>query len=259
MLAVMSFCRYEKKFLVSSDVAERFVEKISPYVTPDPYCIDGREYEISNIYFDTENSDVIRRSLSKPRYKEKLRIRSYGVPNFESKTFIELKKKINGLTLKRRATLKLGEAYSYLEKSERPDGLKYINSQVLNEVDWYLSQNKVSPAVYIAYDRSAFFAHDNDSVRITLDRNIRTRRKDLRLELGDYGEPLLENWVNYAGLQVKDPRLIEIKVSTSFPLWLVDALSSEKMRMSSFSKYGNEYRMFCDDFENFTKKEYSLK
>ena len=254
-MAIMSFCRYEKKFLVSAETVERFLEKISPYVTADAYCVDGNEYSICNIYYDNDNHDIITHSLSKPKYKEKLRVRSYGVPDMDSKAYIELKKKVNGLTLKRRATLRLNQVYEYFETGKRPDDLKYINRQVLSEVDYYLSQHDVRPAVYIAYDRRAFFANDDKSIRITVDRNIRTRRHDLRLDLGDHGELLLEKWVKFKGLDIEDPRLIEIKVGTSFPLWLVNAISSENMRMRPFSKYGNEFRMFCKNYDYDLQKE----
>lgn len=255
----MSFCRYEKKFLVSSDTAKRFIEKIAPYVSADPYCIGGKEYAISNIYFDTDDNSVIEHSLSKPKYKEKLRVRSYGVPDNDSKVFIELKKKVNGLTLKRRAKLTLQEMYEYFESGKRPDDLKYINRQVLSEIDYYLKCQDVKPKIYIAYDRTAYFANDDNSIRISIDRNIRTRRYDLRLDSGDYGDDLLDRWVKYKGLEIEDPRLIEIKVSNAFPLWLVNALSSEQMRMRAFSKYGNEYKMYSDNFMVNIPKENYLK
>lgn len=254
-MAIMSFCRYEKKFLVSAETAKRFIEKILPYVSPDPYCTDGMEYSISNIYFDDDKNTVIEHSLSKPKYKEKLRVRSYGVPDMTSTVFIELKKKVNGLTLKRRAKLALAEMYEYFESGKRPEDLKYINSQVLNEIDYYLERNNVSPKIYIAYDRIAYFANDDDSIRISVDRNIRTRRHDLKLDSGDYGDDLLSRWVKYKKLNIEEPRLIEIKIRNSFPLWLVEALSSEQMRMGAFSKYGNEYKMYSNIFETETIKE----
>lgn len=251
----MSFCRYEKKILVSAETAERFIEKISPYVTTDKYCIDGKEYLISNIYYDDEDNTVIEHSLSKPKYKEKLRVRSYGIPDKDSKVFIEIKKKIRGLTLKRRATLLFREAEAYFETGHKPENLKYINNQVLREVDYYLENHKVKPVIYIAYDRRAFFATDDKSLRISVDRNVRTRRYDLSLDKGDYGEPLLDRWIKYKGLDIKDPRLIEIKFNNAIPLWLTKILSSEKMRMRPFSKYGNEYKMLSNDFEIYDIKE----
>ena len=114
-MAIMSFCRYEKKFLVSAETAQRFVDRIIDHVSIDPYCIGGKEYSICNIYYDTDTNSVIEHSLSKPQYKEKLRVRSYGIPNSDSKVYIELKKKINGLTLKRRSRMTLKESNDYFE------------------------------------------------------------------------------------------------------------------------------------------------
>ncbi len=256
-MAIMSFCRYEKKFFVSADTAGRFIEKITPYVSMDPYCIGGKEYSISNIYFDDDDNTVIEHSLSKPKYKEKLRVRSYGVPKAESIVYVELKKKVNKLTLKRRAKLTLSQMYEYFDSGKRPENLSYINRQVLDEIDYYRECHDVKPKIYIAYDRTAFFANDDRSIRISIDRNIRTRRNDLRLESGDFGEDLLAKWVKYKNLGIDDPRLIEIKISNSFPIWLVNALSSEGMRMAPFSKYGNEYKMYSNDFE--TENKYILE
>lgn len=236
-----SFCRYEKKFIVSAAKAGSFVRKIEPFVLPDQFCVNGDEYSIANIYYDTEDNAVIKRSLSKPAYKEKLRLRAYGIPDMDSEVFVELKKKINGLVLKRRATLSLRDAYSYIGTGKRPCGLGYTDTQVLDEIDYFLYRNEVHPAVYVAYDRTAYYAKDDPSIRITIDRNIRTRRNNLKLETGDSGEQLLSRWVENENIGIKDPRLIEIKVRETFPLWLVRVLSSEEMRMRQFSKYGNEY------------------
>ena len=248
-MAIMSFCRYEKKFLVSAQTAQRFTEKIAPYVETDAYCLDGKEYGISNIYYDNDSNEVIIKSLSKPKYKEKLRVRAYGVPKPDSKVYLELKKKVNGLTLKRRATLTLQQANEYFASGKKPENLKYINKQVLSEIDYYRSTHAVKPMIYIAYDRTAFFAKEDKSIRISIDRNIRTRRHDLELDKGDYGEDLLERWVRFKKLDIKDPRLIEIKISGAFPMWLTEALSAEQMRMGAFSKYGNEFKIFTNNLQ----------
>ena len=48
---------------------------------------------------------LIRASLEKPAYKEKLRLRSYGVTEPGGEVFLELKKKYKGIVYKRRITL----------------------------------------------------------------------------------------------------------------------------------------------------------
>jgi VTC domain. len=93
-MAIKSFKRYEKKFLISEDKYNELVARLLEYMDYDKYCQRGNTYSIYNIYYDTQNSDVIRHSISSPYYKEKLRLRSYKVPTSkDDKVFLELKKK----------------------------------------------------------------------------------------------------------------------------------------------------------------------
>lgn len=167
-------------------------------------------YTISNIYYDTEDDYLIRSSLAKPEYKEKLRLRAYGVPQSNEKVFLEIKKKFKGLVNKRRTSLRLEEAYDFAGSGIKPELKKYMNKQVLNEIEYMLKMYKLEPKLYLAYDRKAMFCKKNHDLRITFDKNIRTRRYDLELESGSYGEPLLEDgkW------------LMEVKAENTMPIWL---------------------------------------
>ncbi len=115
-MAIKSFKRYEKKYLLNQTQYDELIKRLSEYMNTDEYCKDGKNYSIYNIYYDTDDNQVIRHSISKPYYKEKLRLRSYKVPkSLDDKVFIELKKKINGVVNKRRVVLTLGEAYKFLD------------------------------------------------------------------------------------------------------------------------------------------------
>ena len=178
MQITSSFCRYEKKYVISQQQSEELLLRLGDRIHADAYSMGQATYRICNVYFDTDNSDVIRYSLSSPFYKEKLRLRTYGTPeNYNAVAFLELKKKVNGLVLKRRATLTLGQAYDFLRTRNRPSGLGYIDEQVLDEIEYYLDTNDVHPAVYIGYDRAAYYSKDDPTLRITFDRNITTRRE----------------------------------------------------------------------------------
>jgi hypothetical protein len=107
-----------------------------------------------------------------------------------------------------------------------------MNKQVINEIDYILKIYDLKPKLYLAYDRKALFSKENKDLRITFDNNIRTRRYDLKLENGDYGESLLES----------NKWLMEVKAEKNIPLWLSKLLSEYKIYKTSFSKYGNEYK-----------------
>ncbi|WP_341349948.1 VTC domain-containing protein [Clostridium sartagoforme] len=80
-MAIKSFQRFEKKFILNEKQYSKLIPILKNYMNPDKYCKDGKNYDIYNIYYDTLDSHIIRNSINKPYYKEKLRLRSYNVPN----------------------------------------------------------------------------------------------------------------------------------------------------------------------------------
>ena len=83
------FKRYEKKYMLTKEQYESFKEDIDDFMKIDEYGLST----ICNIYYDTVDYKLISRSIEKPIYKEKIRLRSYGIPTPDSTVFLELKKK----------------------------------------------------------------------------------------------------------------------------------------------------------------------
>lgn len=231
-MAIEVFNRYEHKYLLDKETYEKVIEIMDAHMELDPYSADHVPYTIANIYYDTEDDYLVRKSLSKPIYKEKLRLRAYGVPNEDEKVFLEIKKKYKGIVNKRRTTLKLDEACEFVDTGDAPEIKDYMNGQVLKEITYFLNTYSLKPKLYLAYDRIAYFEKGNPDLRISFDTNIRTRRYDLHLDSGDFGEKLLDDGVY----------LMEIKTSLAKPLWLVHMLTELKIKRRSFSKYGTEFK-----------------
>lgn len=226
------FNRYEHKYLIDKATYEEVLEVMDRHMTLDKHNKDHKPYTIANVYYDTTDDYLIRKSLSKPIYKEKLRLRSYGVPNESTKVFLEIKKKYNGLVNKRRSVLQLSEAQILLKTGKIPEIKDYMNGQVLNEIGYFLSRYDLLPKVYLAYDRVAYFEQGNPDLRISFDMNIRSRRYNVALEKGDFGETLLDS----------NTYLMEIKTSLAKPLWLTNMLTGLNIKRQSFSKYGTEFK-----------------
>ncbi len=232
-MAINTFARKEIKFLLDMEQYQELMQEIPRYMNPDKFCINGREYGIYNIYYDTNDDFLIRESLAKPYYKEKLRLRSYCSPALDNDTvFLEVKKKIGGIVTKRRVTMTLAESQKYLKTGIKPQSDKFITNQVFNELDAFLNMYDVSPKQYISYQRTAFFGKDDHDFRLTFDRAITERRVDLSLASPSYGNQIIG--VNQ--------RLMEIKVSDSIPVWLINKLSQLQIYKTSFSKYGRAYQ-----------------
>lgn len=237
-MAINTFARKEIKFLLNMHQYEELVKVINEYMNPDKYCIGGKEYGIYNIYYDTPDDFLIRESLAKPYYKEKIRLRSYYSPADEdSPVFLEIKKKIGGTVTKRRVSMTLAESDRYFEDRSKPESQKYITKQVFTELDAFLAHYPVVPKQYISYQREAFFGKDNNDFRLTFDRKITERRYDLSLDCQSYGNFLIG----------ADQRLMEIKIADSMPEWLLAKLSELKIYKTSFSKYGRAYMNFVQE------------
>ena len=231
IIAIEVFSRYENKYLIGEEIYARLQERLLEYMDLDEYNKRFYTYPIYNIYYDTEDSHLIRTSLAKPKYKEKLRLRSYGIPTENSKVYVEIKKKFRGMVSKRRSAMMPREAYDFLETGALPYLMPYMNAQVLAEAEYIFRRNNPVPKVFLSYERRAYFGRGDHDLRVSFDTAITTRRTDLRLESGTYGERLLED-----GLW-----LMEIKVARSIPLWLARLLSEYEIYPRSFSKYGAEY------------------
>lgn len=242
-MAISTFARKEIKFLLNMEQYNGIMEVIDEYMNPDKYCIDGKEYGVYNIYYDTNDDFLIRESLSKPYYKEKIRLRSYYSPaKPDDIVFLEIKKKIGGVVAKRRVTMTLAEADEYLKTRKKPETSKYITQQVFTELDVFLNNYYVKPKQYISYQRRAFFGKDNKDFRLTFDRLITERRDNLTLSEPSYGSQIIGT----------DQRLMEVKISDSVPEWLINKLSELQIYKTSFSKYGKAYQTFIYNkiFEN---------
>lgn len=220
-----TFKRKEMKFLLDEEQFQKLIKEIGPYMTADEYGA----HTIMNIYFDNDSNDVILHSLSKPVYKEKLRLRAYGKAAQDGDSaFLEIKKKYRGVVYKRRLEMSYKELFDYVEDGVMPD-VPESDRQVFEEIGYFRRRLGLKPKIVICYDRQAFFGNDDEEFRLTFDWNIRSRRNDVDLRKGDFGE-LLPN---------QPYRVLEIKSAGAVPLWLVKFLSENKIFAGSFSKYGN--------------------
>lgn len=218
------FKRIEKKYVLNQNQYDMLIKDIEQHMEIDEFG----KHTICNLYFDTNDYSIIRKSIEKPMYKEKLRLRSYGIPSPDSEVYLELKKKYKGIVYKRRVSMKLSEVKDYLEKGQTP----IQDKQVMKEIDYFMRfYNNPIPKIYIAYDRIAYYTRENESFRITFDTDIRCRTTDLLLESGDEGELLFD----------KATYIMEIKAVAVMPEWLIDSLNKYRIYPQSFSKYGTIY------------------
>ena len=231
------FKRYELKYMLTPEQKKTVLEAMAPYMALDRY---GRT-TIRNVYFDTDNYRLIRRSIEKPAYKEKLRIRSYCQTTDDSTVFVELKKKYDSVVYKRRVHLWDQDAMSWLSgKQDCPQ-----DTQISREIDYFIQYyGELKPTVFLSYEREAYYDLNGGDFRVTFDDNILCRREDLHLSSPAYGTPILP----------EGRVLMELNCSGGIPLWMTQVLSREKIYKTSFSKYGTAYAKLIFGKSNKTKE-----
>lgn len=217
------FRRVEKKYIISKEQYLSLKAILREKMIEDEH---GKS-TICNIYFDTAQYDLIRHSISKPYYKDKVRLRSYNIPNLDSNVFLEIKKKCDGVVGKRRIQMSLKDYYEYMDNHSK---MKEDN-QITKELNYYFKFYQLQPAMFLSYYRRAYYEKDDMDFRITFDNNIIARNYDFRLEKGNYGENILE----------KNKYIMEIKTLGAMPMWCVKILDNLKISPCGFSKYGEAY------------------
>jgi len=215
--------RYELKYILDKRQVDYLIDKLNGHMIVDKY---GKT-SIQSLYYDTPNSRLIRESLDKPDFKEKIRLRSYGLNKPGKPVYLELKRKANGIVYKRRIESNVDKVDEFFNKeNEFDDG--QISKEIAYFRDFY---DNLIPACLIIYDRVAYYEPDGD-LRLTIDYNPRYRVDDLNLNTSTDGISLLAD----------GSAILEVKVQKAIPLWLSKILTDGKIYISSFSKYGEAYR-----------------
>lgn len=215
------FKRYELKYLLTAEQYAAVKKEIESRLVPDAF---GKNV-IQSLYYDTPDYRLIRESIEKPVFKEKLRLRCYNLNVNDKDVYLEMKRKYDGVVYKRRISCKESEADSLFSG-------KVFSSQIGKELSYFINfYGDLRPKILILYDREAFFDRGGD-LRVTFDKNIRYRTDNLNFHSSLDGERLLQDGFV----------LMELKTGTALPLWLCDLLDKESIRKTSFSKYGTAYK-----------------
>lgn len=223
-----TFERVEKKYLLTRAQTLALRTRLAGRMRMDAY---GRSL-IENIYYDTADYALIRASLEKPAYKEKVRLRSYGVPKADDPVFLELKKKYDGVVYKRRVKRPLEEAARFMS-GRGAAGADQIERELAYARDLY----GLAPRMFLSYERVALYGLEDPAFRVTFDCSILYRTEALDLTAGAWGEPLL----------APDQCLMEVKTCRALPLWFSRTLSELGIYPTTFSKYGRAYRLMLSE------------
>ena len=215
-----TFRRFEKKYLLDRNQARQLLQLLKDRIKPDKFY----QTDIRSIYYDTKNFQLIRRSIEKPKYKEKLRVRSYGEATGNDKVFVELKKKFDGIVYKRRTKAACDDVLNDIYSASFKD--PQVGKEMLYALNYY---EKLQPKIFIGCQRTSYTGIEDEDLRITFDDHIVYRLNHLSLQSSEYDKDLTDKIV------------MELKIKEAMPLWLADALDKVKAYPQGFSKVGTAY------------------
>lgn len=221
---IVTMKRYEVKYILNSEQTASLKEHLKGHMEIDQYGLTS----IASLYYDTPDYRLIRTSIEKPSFKEKIRLRSYGLAKEGSTLFLEFKRKAYGVVYKRRVTTNQKD----VDKFFNDEGDICADGQIAKEMSYFRTfYKKLIPTCLIIYDRIAYYEPNGD-LRLTIDHNPRYRVDNLNLTTSMEGTSLLP----------EGSTILEIKVQEAMPLWLTEILSNDKIYEGSFSKYGEAYK-----------------
>lgn len=215
------FKRYELKYILTPEKYKILLDEINKYLSVDQYG----EVTIQSLYYDTSSNRIVRNSMERPDYKEKLRLRSYGLASNNTPVFLELKKKAMDIVYKRRIEIMERDVQPFINCGK--SNPTQLEKEIIYFVNYYQS---LKPNMLLLYDRTAYTSDDSD-LRITFDKNVRYRTTDLNLCTSLEGNALFPN----------GEILMEVKTSLGFPIWLVKLLNKNRIYKGRFSKYAAAY------------------
>jgi hypothetical protein len=229
--------RYEYKYLVPYEKLKRLRELIGPFMKLDGFAQkNGGEYTVRSIYFDTPDLECYAQTRQGVKRRNKVRLRGYNDGDAQSLVFFEIKKKVDEPLHKNRAALTYAEAQEVLMGKS----LEEVAVTVTRSADavedaqrfiYHVRARRMQPVNIVIYDREAyeaiFFDEEND-LRITFDKNLRTIALPALDALFDERNARMVGKVHF---------ILEVKFNRYLPNWVKAVTGSLGLTRSSASKY----------------------
>ena len=230
--------RSEHKYLVPNRLLDPLRSRVNAFVRPNIFVRDNPEglpqYTVRSIYFDNRKLDSYYETLGGIFSRRKFRIRGYHGPEPEEQVVLEIKRKIGNKIKKHRAfvdfhqldvLLRSGQVEQYVENTPENPLVREDASRFL----FHLKRKNMIPTCLIAYDREAYHGLMDPGVRVTFDKNLRSRMFPQNAQLFDED-----------GMRRFFPGhfILEIKYfSEKMPRWARSIIQEFKLRNEALSKY----------------------
>ena len=237
---IRKFNRFELKYIVPIQAAERFKQDLCSFLAPDEHGDSLGAYGLSSLYYDSPDYRFYWEKIDGIKYRRKLRIRHYENSDpltEDAPVFVEIKQRLNRVTQKRRLQLPYSEALRLCSQRQvpEPDTFNHnpAGADLIDEVVALSWQHSLRPASIVSYTRQALVGGQHDiGLRVTFD-------KDLTYRTAGEGPPgsLLHDARDGLSLFPPEMVIIEIKLNERIPYWLTELVAAHNLNLMRVSKY----------------------
>ena len=225
--------RFEQKYFISEELALQIREFVQSYLELDENGVGkpNYSYPVHSLYLDSEELNFYWNTINGDKNRFKLRLRFYN-DNLDTPIFFEIKRRMNNCILKQRGAVRR-EAVPLLLDGHFPEISHLIGQQpkhlkALENFCELMHRYHARPQVHVAYEREAYVPHDDNSARLTMDRNVRVEP-----------EPIAR-----LSTQMRDPVVVwgkdivlELKYTNRFPHWFAELVRIFGLRQCGAAKY----------------------
>jgi SPX domain protein involved in polyphosphate accumulation len=227
---IKRFNRFELKYLITSAVRDALLPELTLQVVPDPEGGATGVYQVTSLYYDTDDLFFFRSKVDGNRFRRKVRIRQYGEfsASPEAPCMLEIKQRIGRTTQKRRVALTLGRAEA-LCRGELDDVIwsDVRDSEVAGEVEFLVRNLRLRPTCLVSYLRQAFMGGRYEpGLRVTFDRALWASAGSEGFTPG-----ARHHFVS------PDAVVMEVKANDAVPQWMSRMLARHGCEITRFSKY----------------------
>ena len=222
--------RFESKYLVEENRAQRIRDYIRPFVELDRFAAlrDLHKYPVCSLYLDSSDLELCRKTLHGHKNRYKLRVRTYS-DNPDDPLFFEVKRRVDGMVLKARSQTSRAQGDVILSgRIPRADQITADLFARINEFSALSKTTRAKPVLRVKYQREAYESIAPDRVRITFDTQLR-----------HVVTPVYE--VSHDGpgwcATPVPGTILEIKFSQSFPSWITSLIQTFDLQKLSVAKY----------------------
>ena len=210
--------RFERKYFVKERQVAPLREFISGYLQLDEFSLGRPEncYPIHSIYLDSNQLTTYWATVHCEKLRFKLRARYYSDdPN--APVFFEIKRRENECVLKQRAPARRKAAAELIGgqlpgaehlMADRPHDLT-----VLQRFCYLSHRLNARPMMQISYEREAWIHPQTNSVRVTMDRNVRGEPRH---------EAVFNTQMDRPIYPFRKQIVLELKFTDRFPDWFAD-------------------------------------